>query len=337
MKQTQRIQYILSYLEKYKECKTADILELFKHENIERTTIYRDLKFLLEERKIKEIGRGKYKFSENPLIYIEKPFYERKKVWYNRNFLLSYIPNTTFFLSTHHKRILEEKIQNLDITTENLSLQKRIIENLLIDISFSSSHLEGNTYSYLDTEVLIQYNEIAENKLKEETQMILNHKKVLEYMLHFKDILPYSKKTFFEVHTLLGDKLLPREDLWIIRTKIVDIGRSAYTPLDNQYQLSEEFEIFLEKLESIKNPFEQSLFILVFIPYFQIFLDINKRTSRMMCNLPLLKNKLWVLSLLQVKKRDYITAILAVYELNDVSLLAELFTQNYLLNLERYI
>ncbi len=80
MKQTQRIQYILSYLEKYKECKTADILELFKHENIERTTIYRDLKFLLEERKIKEIGRGKYKFSENPLIYIEKPFYERKKV-----------------------------------------------------------------------------------------------------------------------------------------------------------------------------------------------------------------------------------------------------------------
>lgn len=116
-------------------------------------------------------------------------------------------------MSVAQRERLDTYIKHLDISTESLTLQKRNIENLLIDISFSSSHLEGNTYSYLDTEVLIQFNEIAENKLAEETQMILNHKKVLEYLLHFKDKLSYDKKTFFEIHTLLGDGLLPREDL----------------------------------------------------------------------------------------------------------------------------
>ncbi|WP_407079363.1 Fic family protein [Candidatus Venteria ishoeyi] len=62
--------------------------------------------------------------------------------------------------------------------------------------------------------------------------------------------------------------------------------------MDNIHQLNEEFDIFLHKLNQIKNPFEQSLFILIFIPYFQIFLDINKRTSRMICNIPLLRNNL---------------------------------------------
>jgi Fic family protein len=79
------------------------------------------------------------------------------------------------------------------------------------------------------------------------------------------------------------------------------------------------------------------LFILVFVPYFQIFLDINKRTSRIASNLPLLKNNLPLISLLAVEKRKYINAILAIYELNDVSLMRDLFVDNYLLNMHRYI
>jgi Fic family protein len=101
--------------------------------------------------------------------------------------------------------------------------------------------------------------------------------------------------------------------------------------------LSEQFDIFLQKLNHIKNPFEQSLFILVFIPYFQIFMDINKRTSRISANIPLLKNGLVPFSFLQMKDRDYINAILAIYELNDVSLMRDIFVSNYLLNMRRYL
>lgn len=40
---------------------------------------------------------------------------------------------------------------------------------------------------------------------------------------------------------------------------------------------------------------------------------------------------------MQIKEKMYINAILAVYELNDVSLMADLFLENYLLNMHRYI
>jgi Fic family protein len=57
----------------------------------------------------------------------------------------------------------------------------------LIDLSYASSKLEGNTYSYLDTEVLIKYGERAEGKTAFETQMILNHKEVIKYIIDEKN------------------------------------------------------------------------------------------------------------------------------------------------------
>jgi hypothetical protein len=75
---------------------------------------------------------------------------------------------------------------------------------MLIDISYQSSKLEGNTYSYLDTEVLIKYHESASGKSDLDTQMIINHKEVIEYSINNKNNITLDKKTFCEVHTLLG-------------------------------------------------------------------------------------------------------------------------------------
>jgi hypothetical protein len=55
-----------------------------------------------------------------------------------------------------------------------------------------------------------------------------------------------------------------------------------------------------------------------------------------MGNLPLIKHNLPVLSMLQMTKKDYIIAILTIYELNNVELLQQLWTDNYLLNLQTY-
>jgi len=336
MTKKDRLEKIIKFFEKQKILKTADILAFFDN-SIDRTTIYRYLKELIKNDQIKEISKWKYQFIESPIVYFEKPFFEREEKSYNYDFLANYKPNEDSFLTETQISLLLKKSSSLDINTNYYKENRRSLENLLIDLSFASSKLEWNTYSYLDTEVLINYNEIAENKAKEETQMIINHKKAIEYMVYYKNKLLFEKKTFYEIHSLLWEKLLLKSDLWKIREKKVQIWRSKYIPLDNKYQLEEQFEIFLEKLNMIKNPFEQSLFILVFIPYFQLFLDINKRTSRMLCNLPLLKNNLWILSLLQVKEKDYIIAVLAIYELNDVSLMRDLFVENYILNYERYI
>lgn len=269
--------------------------------------------------------------------YLETDFFSRKKVQYNPDFLQNYLPNQSSFLWDNYLKIKEYLDTGIVLSSYDYKSQLRMIETLLIDLSYASSKLEWNTYSYLDTEVLIKYWETPEWKTSFETQMILNHKNVIKYIIDEKNNISLNKKTFYELHTLLGNNLIHDQYLWTIRNVPVKIWASAYTPLDSKTQLEEQFEIFLEKLKLIKNPFEQSLFILVFIPYFQIFFDINKRTSRISCNIPLIQSWLPPISLLQVSERQYIDAILAVYELNDASLLAELFTQNYLLNYERYI
>jgi Fic family protein len=117
----------------------------------------------------------------------------------------------------------------------------------------------------------------------------------------------------------------------------VQIGRSRYTPIDIPSILESEFDIFLAKLRQIESPLEQSLFILVFVPYFQAFIDINKRTSRLGANIPLIASGLPPLSFLEMRERDYIDAILAIYELNDTSLMAHVFAENYVLNMRRYM
>lgn len=166
--------------------------------------------------------------------------------------------------------------------------------------------------------------------------MILNHKNAIKYIIDNKKEIKLSKKDFENIHRLLWKWLLIDDYLWKIRNSEVTIWWSSYTPIDNHFQLKEQFEIFLDKLNQIKNPFEQSLFILVFIPYFQIFMDINKRTSRIWANIPLIKSWLVPFSFLQIQDRQYINAILAIYELNDVSLMRDLFVDNYLLNIKRY-
>ncbi len=58
---------------------------------------------------------------------------------------------------------------------------------MLIDLSWASSRLEGNTYNRLDTKNLIEFGQAAEGKDIQETQMILNHKAAIEMLIEEAD------------------------------------------------------------------------------------------------------------------------------------------------------
>src|ERR1035437_9983132 len=60
---------------------------------------------------------------------------------------------------------------------------RAILNRLLIDLSWASSHLEGNTYSRLDTVELIEHGRTVTGKGAIETQMILNHKTAIELLV----------------------------------------------------------------------------------------------------------------------------------------------------------
>ena len=136
--------------------------------------------------------------------------------------------------------------------------------------------------------------------------------------------------TFTNLHTLLSENLLANPaDEGRLRERIVEIGGTVYRPLHVPQQIEELFRLILDKAGVIEDPFEQSFFLMVHIPYLQPFVDVNKRVSRLAANIPFIKNNLCPLSFVDVPERAYVEGTLAVYERMRVDLLRDVFMWAY--------
>ena len=110
----------------------------------------------------------------------------------------------------------------------------------------------------------------------------------------------------YSIHALLSEGLLGNpKAIGRIREIKVGISGSNYVPLDNPHQIKDCFELFVQKLNLIKNPFEQSFFSLVHLSYLQAFEDVNKRTARLVANIPLIRKNLRPLSFTDVDQGNY--------------------------------
>jgi Fic family protein len=167
--------------------------------------------------------------------------------------------------------------------------------------------------------------------------MILNHKRAIEYLVDGADELGYDVHTFQNLHALLSENLLADPGAGgKLRERIVDITGTVFRPLAIPQQIDEFFRAILAKLRAISDPFEQAFFLMVQIPYLQPFEDVNKRVSRLGANIPFLKHNLCPLSFIEVPDRAYVEGTLAVYELNEVELLADVFAWAYERSCQQY-
>jgi len=87
----------------------------------------------------------------------------------------------------------------------------------LIDLSWASSHLEGNIYSRLDTVELIERGNAAQGKAALETQMILNQEAAIELLVEHSDGAAFNHYTLMNLHSALAENLLPNPAKRIIR------------------------------------------------------------------------------------------------------------------------
>ncbi|SEJ84032.1 Fic family protein [Pseudomonas sp. NFACC07-1] len=268
--------------------------------------------------------------SRDILAYINQPTEARKPVGYQRDFLDAYRPNETWYLSESLRRQLHRMGKTADATEPAGTYSRAVLNRLLIDLSWASSHLEGNTYSRLDTRQLIEQGKAAQGKAAIETQMILNHKTAIELLVENIESAEFNRYTLMNLHSALAENLLPNPaDEGRIRQHAVDIGKSTYRPLSTPQQIEEALDVLLGKANQIADPFEQSFFMMVHLPYLQPFADINKRTSRLAANLPLFRANLCPLTFLDVPEQAYSRATLGVYEMTRVELLRDLYIWAY--------
>lgn len=275
--------------------------------------------------------------SQKKLKFLDMPLHTREKVSYKRDFLDSYVPNQSQYVSKKIREALFQEGKRFDEQLAAGTYARQISQRLLIDLSYNSSRLEGNTYSRLDTQKLVEEGITAEGKVHEETVMIMNHKEAILFLVESaQDIAPNSLTTRNLHHLLSQDLLANPNACGNTRTLEVNIGQSTYKPLDNPHLLKELFELTFQKAKKIKDPFEQSFFLLVHLSYLQAFEDVNKRTSRLSCNIPFIKNNLCPLSFTDVARDDYTAALLAIYEKNDVEPMLELFAWAYSRSCQQY-
>lgn len=268
--------------------------------------------------------------SMEAIEYVQLPIYERKPIAYNDEWLESYIPNKSFYLTEEVRKELHQAGKRRNNHDPAGTYAHQIYNRLLIDLSYNSSRLEGNTYSLIDTERLIFSGKAVEGKLDAEKVMILNHKEAIRYLVENASKISIKSQTIYTLHYLLSDGLLEPEYVGKVRDHWVRITGSTYIPYENPKQLELYLEKIVEKASLIKDPFEQSIFLLIHISYLQPFADVNKRTARLSSNISLIINNLVPLSFNDTEREDYMMAIIAIYELQDVRPLVDLYVFSYL-------
>lgn len=335
-----------------------------------RRTLQRRLALLVQQKRLTVVGRGRGSRYQLPTITgkahirqadhtltaysevyvpvspeaavikqaVRAPLQHRHPVSYNRAFLEAYQPNVTGYLDMGTRQRLRELGRTPDGPRPAGTYARQIFSRLLIDLSWNSSRLEGNTYSLLDTERLLERGETAEGKDAFEAQMILNHKAAIEFLVEQATEIDFNRYTILNLHAMLADNLLgDPQACGRLRTIPVGIAQTVYHPLAMPQLIDECFQKMLETAVTIADPFEQAFFVMVHLPYLQPFEDVNKRVSRLAANIPLIRHNLCPLSFVDVPERAYIDGVMGVYELNEIALLRDVFVWAYERSCARYL
>lgn len=271
-----------------------------------------------------------------PLVEtLQAPLGTRTPVGYESSFVGNYIPNQSSLLPPQLATDLFNAGRSRDQQPAG-TYAREVLEQLLIDLSWSSSRLEGNNKSLLDTKQLFELGEQAV-PLDEDTLMLLNHKSAIEFMVDAVPTEGITVPVIVDLQAkLMQDLLKDSRDIGSIRQRMVSIDGSVYTPSNIPVLLEETLKSIVDKARHIRNPVEAAFFLWVNMAYLQPFADGNKRTSRLSANMPLMLYNCAPLSFLDVERTDYATAMLGVYEQRNVAAAVELFEYIYRRSIQKY-
>jgi len=286
------------------------------------------------------VGRGpqtRYRLNESKVAaaYIAIDPLQRAPKSFDIGLIRKYEPNVSRILPA--ETAAELRAVSDSVIRAGDTINQIVFRRYLIDFSWASSRMEGNTYSLLETRALLEDGNPAPGKSLDEAQMLRNHAAAIEYVLDNARDIRIAPAEIRGLHKLLSRGLLPNEDdEGRVRQGIVEIGHSAYHPASAPQLLEEGLSAIADKARSITDPYEASAFLLAQISYLQPFTDVNKRTARVSCNIPLLKAGLCPLSFYGMEDEAYVNALLVYYETHATAPLAAVYRNGYRAAAERY-
>lgn len=344
---TKRQELILDFIKDNPHTSRENIEDFLEKMSVKasKITILRDIDVLIKNGTIIKKGQAKatvYSASIQSALLNEVDVEAYFSQDVDKRSLKSSNFNFDIFPALHHLISQKEKVELDELNEIFLKKKKQLtskllqkeFERLTIELAWKSSKIEGNTYSLLDTERLLTDHVSAKGKKLEETNMVLNHKKALDFVLQdpkYYKTLTISK--IEDIHKLLVENLNISEG---IRTGTVGIVGTDYKPLDNAFQIKEALKNLIEVINKTKNPIEKALIAVLMIAYIQPFEDGNKRTSRILGNALLLANDYCPLSYRSVDEVEYKKGVILFYEQNNASYFKKLFIEQFKQAVEKY-
>ncbi len=200
------------------------------------------------------------------------------------------------------------------------TLESYEIKDLAVYWAFYSGKIEGNTYSYVETECLLK-DDITPPKTYEEATMLKNlYNTFITCVEQIKKggelkLNPFSVKG---LHAMLTNNLLPISQRGVLRSHPVRITGTDYIPPTESTLIEHEFTEILKEQAEYEDPIARSMFLHCNLARLQPFSDGNKRMSRLAESITLMNAN--IIPVRSNKSADFIRyrdAIVAFYEKED--------------------
>lgn len=202
------------------------------------------------------------------------------------------------------------------------------IKKLGVIWSYYSAKIEGNAYTYSETEALLIDGVTSIRKFAD-AQMLINLHTTFSSMIssiRSKKRRELNETTIKFIHQELTSGLIDNNESGYFRRRPVVITGTDYLPPKKEHQIKKEFARILKEQKEYSDPLEKALFLHCNMARLQPFVDGNKRTARTIESLVLTQNN--IVPVYSTKDEDFVRyrdGLLKFYETKDYSKYADYF------------
>lgn len=204
---------------------------------------------------------------------------------------------------------------------------ERLAEEFMIDFTYNSNAIEGNTLTLKETALALEGMTIDQKPLKDHLEAV-GHRDAFLYVQDVaKQEIPLSETVIKNIHALV---LMNRPDDKGVYRRIPVRIMGAYTEPVQPYMIEPRMAELLSANEERKNTMTDIERIALFHLEFEgihPFIDGNGRTGRLILNLDLIRNGYPPINVKFTDRKRYYDAFDAFYKDNDATPMTELIAE----------
>ncbi len=216
---------------------------------------------------------------------------------------------------------------------------KSIRDKLLLDWTYNSNAIEGNTLTLIETKVVLEGITIGGKRLREHLE-VRNHEAAIIYVEEIaQDQQELTQWQIKNIHRLVL-KGLDDENAGIYRNQDVIISGATHTPpsyfaLDDE--MDELIDWYVSKDAKAMHPIERAAKLHGKFVRIHPFIDGNGRTARLLLNFELMKEGYPLIVIKNDERVDYYKALDMAHTTDDYKSFIEIVEKEVIESLELYL